>query len=118
MATATRYSEGDYMDFSSGVAIAAGTVVLLNGTAAGSIFGIADQDIPANVQGALAIRGNYKMAKLSSDNMAPGDTLYWDVSNQRCTTTASTHKKIGRCVSQDSGVNATTVVVALNSLYA
>lgn len=117
MATANRYSEGSYMDFTPGVAIAAGTVIVFNGNTAGSIFGIAERDIAANVQGAVAVAGQFTLPKLSTDNVAPGETLYWDAGNARCTVTASTHKKIGRAVST-AGSGITTVVVQLNSLYA
>lgn len=36
---------------------------------------------------------------LSSDTPAVGDILYWDAGNSRLTTTASSHKKAGTCMS-------------------
>ena len=47
---------------------------------------------------------------LSSDTPAVGDILYWDAGNSRLTTTASTHKKAGTCMS----ATLTVVTTATN----
>jgi len=50
---------------------------------------------------------------LSSDTPAVGDTLYWDAGNSRLTTTASTHKKAGICMSATLTVVSTAVLGSL-----
>lgn len=117
MATATRVSNGDYVDYTPGTATAAGAVIVLAGAIAGTFIGIAERDIAANVQGALAIRGAFRLPKLSTDACLIGETFYWDAANQRCTTTASTHKKIGRAM-ENRISGDTTVLISINDLYA
>ena len=52
--------------------------------------------------------GNYltecavKLPVLSSDSLTIGGTLYWDVTNDRLTTTAATHKKAGYLLPYDN----------------
>ena len=52
--------------------------------------------------------GNYltecavKLPVLSSDSLVIGSTLYWDVTNDRLTTTASSHKKAGYILPYDN----------------
>jgi hypothetical protein len=50
---------------------------------------------------------------LSSDTPGLGDTLYWDATNKRLTTTASSHKKAGTCMSATLTVVSTAVLGSL-----
>ena len=50
---------------------------------------------------------------LSSDTPAVGDILYWDAGNSRLTTTASTHKKVGTCMSATLTTVSTAVLGSL-----
>ena len=74
-----------------GSALAAGDVVVVGGR-----VGIVTGPVAANAAYSLAIAGVFSgLAKLSTDEVADGDILYWDAGNARCTTTSSTHKVIG-----------------------
>jgi len=65
--------------------------------------------------------GNYltecavKLPVLSSDSLTIGGTLYWDVTNGRLTTTASSHKKAGYLLPYDN-VSTTSETITTPSL--
>lgn len=112
MATATRVRGEDTLHYTPTSAVAAGDVVVHTGATAGSILGIAEHDIAANVEGSLAITGIFTVPKFADDAMEIGETVYWDAGNTRCTVTASTHKKLGNAV-EDKAATTTTVKVRL-----
>jgi predicted RecA/RadA family phage recombinase len=85
--------DGEFLDYTPGSAVAALAVVV----ATDRVF-VAPRAIAANEPGVLATRGVFKLPKLSTDTPTFGDTIYWDDTNDRCTTTASTHKVIGYAV--------------------
>jgi predicted RecA/RadA family phage recombinase len=93
MATTTYRQTGDLIDYTPGSNVSAGDIVV-----ASELVGQVPQDILANTKGSLRIEGIINAPKLSTDVVALGDVLYWDAGNTRCTTTASTHKIIGKAV--------------------
>lgn len=70
---ATYYSDGKTIDHTPSSAVAAGDVVVVNDR----LVGIATEDIAANVKGALAIKGCFKVAK-ESQAFIVGQDVYWD----------------------------------------
>lgn len=65
----------------------------------------------------LQVNGQFDMPCLSTDEPAVGALLYWDAGNNRCTTTASTHKSCGIAV-HAKAAGATRVTVDLNASVA
>jgi predicted RecA/RadA family phage recombinase len=106
MAIADKLAEGNYIDYTPGAAVSAGSVIVQ-----ADLVGVAEKDIAANTLGALAVRGVFNINKLSTDVVVAGAILYWDAGNSRATITASTHKVFGRAVA--AAGNGTTKVVAL-----
>ena len=98
---------GELIDYTPGADVSAGDIVVQ-----AELCGQAVTDIAANTKGALRIEGVITAPKLSTDVVAIGAVLYWDASNSRCTTTASTHNIIGKSVSV-AGSGATSVDVKL-----
>lgn len=65
--------------------------------------------------------GNYltecavKLPVLASDSLTIGGTLYWDVANDRLTTTASSHKKAGYLLPYDN-ISSTSETITTPTL--
>lgn len=99
MAYTVSFYHGDDVlaaDYTPGVAVAAGDVVVQ-----ASMVGIARHDIAANVKGALAINGGvWKCPKAtgSGDAIAAGTLMYWDAANEVVTATAGSNKQFGYAV--------------------
>lgn len=102
---------GDVLDYTNGggADISSGAPVLV-----GSRLGIALVNIPDGSTGSVRMRGVFTVAKLSTDVVAQGDLLYWDATNSRLTTTASTHKQAGYAAAA-AGAGVTTVAISLNA---
>ena len=102
---------GDVLDYTNGgsTEISSGAPVLV-----GSRLGIALVNIPAGGMGSVRMRGVFTVAKLSTDAVAQGDLLYWDATNARLTTTASTNKLAGYAAAA-AGAGVTTVAISLNA---
>jgi predicted RecA/RadA family phage recombinase len=86
-------------------AIEAGDVVVV-----GEDTRIAHKDIAANTLGALG--GGYGVYDApkeagSGEAISAGVRVYWDADNSVATTTASTHKKLGRTVQAASDADTT-----------
>lgn len=101
--------EGSVLDYTPGAAVASGAVVLF-----GARVGIAVTDIPANVTGALRVKGVVELAKKGTDNVAQGALLYWDATNSQLTTTASGNTLAGYAA-KAAGAGVTTVWLHLNA---
>ena len=108
MAIADFIAEGNDVAYTPGANVAQGAVVVQ-----ADLVGVAKRAIPANTLGALSVRGVFNIDKLSTDVVAAGAILYWDVANSRATITASTHKVFGRAVTA-AGNGATKVLAVLN----
>ena len=107
MSLTTYKQAGELIDYTPTVAKNAGDVVVQS-----ELCGQVVTDIEADAKGALRIEGVITAPKLSTDVVAIGNVLYWDATNSRCTTTASTHNIIGKAVSV-AGSGATSVDVKL-----
>jgi len=107
MLTKLRQSNGDLIDYTPSSAASAGDIVVL-----GDLVGQVPSDLAANEMGSLRIRGVINSPKLTSDNVTAGAKLYWDASNSRATTTASTHKQIGYAAAA-AGTSASVVDIVL-----
>lgn len=102
--------EGDVLDYvAGGTAVAGGAVVLI-----GKRVAIVLRDIAANSAGAASVTGVWQVAKLSTDNVAQGDLLYWDAANSRLTTTASGNTLAGFAANA-AGAGVTTVNIKINA---
>ena len=73
-------------DIPSGQAVTIGDIVVVT-------TGI----IKAGAQGEVLTEGVCRLSKLAGEAFGFGVKLYWDNTNKRLTTTASTHKAIGFC---------------------
>ena len=102
---------GDVLDYTNGgsTAISSGAPVLV-----GKRLGIALSDIPAGAFGSVRMRGVFTVAKLSTDNVAQGDLLYWDATNSRLTKT-STDNTLAGYAAAAAGASVTTVAISLNA---
>lgn len=105
----TRYmQDGAAIDYTPGSAVVAGDVVVQN-----ELVGIAKQDIAANALGALHLEGVFRVPKTggsAGETHAVGQNLYWDATNQVATTTASTHKLMGKCTRARAATDTDTDV--------
>ena len=81
------------------------------------LFGVVAYDAAQGEQAELHREGVYSLPKLSTDVVAGGDVLYWDVGNGRLTTTASTHKAVGvAAAAAGNGVANVALALVPNTL--
>lgn len=78
-----------------------------------ALFGIASGDAANGATLELQMEGVYDVTALSTDTAAVGDLLYWDNTNKRLTTTATSNLKVGVAVAAKTA-GATTVRILLN----
>lgn len=106
----TKYvMSGDVIDYPAGSAVASGAVVLF-----GVRIGVALAAIAAGASGALAVKGIFTIAKLSTDVVAIGALLYWDNGNSRLTTTSAGNTLAGYAT-KAAGNGVTTVEININA---
>jgi len=84
---------GDVVPFTAAADLAAGAIVV-----AGDLVGMNTHPVKSGEVGALQVEGVIEVNKLSTDNATVGVKLYWDATNARATTTASSHKLLGYAV--------------------
>jgi predicted RecA/RadA family phage recombinase len=103
-------ARGDTLEITAGADIASGAGVLV-----GSLFGVSTGAIANGAQGTINLTGVYDLPKVGSQAWTVGVAVFWDAGNSQCTTTASTHKRIGAAVAAvGSGAGETTGRVRLN----
>jgi predicted RecA/RadA family phage recombinase len=116
------YQAGDCVDYTPSTAKSAGDVIF---GASGSRAGVVVDDIAANEQGALRIRGNFAFRK-DSGTFAVAALIGWDsdgtgvdgvTGGAATSTAASIDFVLGRCIEAASG-GATEVKVGLNEFAA
>lgn len=78
-----------------------------------ALFGIASGDAASGATLELQLEGVYDVTALSTDTAAVGDLLYWDNTNKRLTTTATSNLKVGVAVAAKAS-GATTARILLN----
>lgn len=101
--------KGDTLTVTAPYALSSG-----DGCKVGVLFGIAAGDYESGAEAEIVTEGVFDITALSTDT-ASGSTLvsaYWDDTNKRVTTTASTHIKIGVIVAAKTS-GETTARVAL-----
>ena len=108
MPQATFVSDGDYIDYTPGGAVAAGDVVVQV-----DLVGVVLRPLAASEQGALAVDGIFDFAKSGGVAYTVGTILYWDDTNNVVTTTATGNKQIGKVV-RAAATTDTTVRVRLS----
>jgi len=116
MATATRKSDGQTINYTAATAVTAGDIVPL-----GDGLGVAVNDIAASAVGALQVTGVFALPKSASEAMATQlDNVYWDADNERVTlestdgaSVPTSHKLIGKTAAT-AAETATTVDVLLH----
>ena len=82
------------MQFTAAAALTPGEIITLPDGRAGVVAGLTS--IASGDPAAAHIDGEFQCAKLTSDDVAAGATIYWDQGNARATTTASTHVCLGK----------------------
>lgn len=112
MAQAAYVKEGAAIDYTPGADVAAGDVVVLS-----DLVGIAKREIKANTPGALAVTGEFDVAKASGGGVtfSAGDKVYWDDTNNLAVATdgAGANKLLGKATAAAADA-ATTVRVRLS----
>jgi len=97
---------GNTIDYTPGSAVAAGDVVVQ-----GELVGVANIDIPAGVQGALAVSGVFDFPKEAGGGVtfAFGALGYWDDTNDVAVATdgGGANKLIGKAVAVAADGDAT-----------
>lgn len=108
--SATKKSEGQRIDYTPSIAVAAGDVVVI-----GDIVAVATEPIAANALGAVDVEGvfTFPKATTSASAITAGAKLYWDASGDVATTTAGSNKTAGYAIA-DAGATAATVDVKLS----
>lgn len=91
--TAQYVQDDDYVDYTPGSDLAAGSVVVQ-----GDLIGVNVRPIPANTLGALAVEGVFDVPKAAgaSTGIASGTTVYWNAGAQQATTIATGNKLMGK----------------------
>lgn len=111
MAEANFYQDGDYIDWTPAVAVAAGDMIQLeDGRAA-----FANDAIAVGVKGQLQVKGVVNCAKTTSMVLLTGGRVYWDASASKCHFRKVNDRDyyVGR-VAVDAASADTTAYVTLN----
>ncbi|MDX8513537.1 DUF2190 family protein [Mesorhizobium captivum] len=77
-----------------------------DGVVAGSLFGVAQVDIPVGETGELALVGAFELPKVEAQAWTFGQRIYFDAATGLATSTASSNKLIG--VAIEAAANPTT----------
>lgn len=112
MPTATFIHDGDTLDYTPTVDVAAGDLVF-----AESILGVAKRDIPANTLGSLATRGVFEIAAEAPIGYDFGVPMYWNQSEQQVTfdNDGGTRPLVGYVATPSPAAASQTVRVLLRS---
>lgn len=76
----------------------------------GSILGVAVTSGAIGDVVAHKVEGVFTLPKLTADVVAQGAKLYWDNTNKRLTTTASTHAEAGVAFAAATGTDTTVQI--------
>ena len=98
---------GDNIDYTPGVDVPAGAVVVQ-----GELVGVTKRPIAANTLGSLAVEGVFDFPKATTAGSAigMGVNAYWNATAQQATTTASANKLIGKTVKAAADADVTVRV--------
>lgn len=87
-----------------------------DGVKLGNLFGIASGDAAIGDPLVIVTTGVFDMPKVSTDDLAVGDVIYWKAADSAVTSTASGNTKIGVAVSA-AGNPSGSVRVRLNGTF-
>lgn len=112
MPTATFIHDGDTLDYTPTVDVAAGDLVFVE-----SILGVAKHDIPANTLGSLAVRGVFEIAAEAPVSYDFGVPMYWNQSEAQVTfdDDGGTRPLVGYVATPSPAAATQTVRVLLRS---
>lgn len=83
-------ADGETMIITAGATLAAGAVHAMAGG-----IGVAVEDIANGAQGAVYVRGAFRLPKATGAAWTPGDILYWDTTPGELTKTATANGPAG-----------------------
>lgn len=111
---AFKFPAGTIQKFGAGAAKAPGEVEVI-GNRIGVVSGV--KPIAIGEDYTLQTLGVFEVTILGTDTPSEGDILYWDATNNRLTTTASSHKSAGlAAASKGSGI--TKILCDINASVA
>lgn len=104
--------QGDTLTLTAPYAVNSGDAVLV-----GKIFAVAVASVASGADGEFVAEGVFDLPALSTDTPAQGAVLYWDNTNKRLTTTATSNTRVGvATVAKANGVS--TVRIKLDETVA
>ncbi|MCK4164283.1 DUF2190 family protein [Ralstonia pseudosolanacearum] len=104
--------QGDTLTLTAPYAVNAGDAVLV-----GKIFDVAIASIAAGADGEFVTEGVFDLPALGTDTPAQGAVLYWDSTNKRLTTTATSNTRVGVATAAKAA-GGTTVRIKLDETVA
>jgi predicted RecA/RadA family phage recombinase len=104
---ATFIADGEFIDYTPATTVPAGGVVVQ-----GDLIGVARCELPANVPGALAVRGVFDFPKSAGGGTAipVGTTVYWNAGTSVATATSAGNKLLGKTVKAAADADTTVRV--------
>lgn len=107
----TFIQRGENITVSAPAAVTSGAGVLV-----GSLFGVANGDADNGGDVVLSTVGVYELPKKTADDLAVGETVYWDATNDEVTETITSNIKIGLAIAA-AGAGVTTAKIRLNGSF-
>lgn len=98
--------QGDHLDIVAGADLTSG-----QGLLTGQIFGVVQGDTLTGATAVLVRKGVFEMPKTSAQAWTVGARIYWDDTNEVCTTTASGNTLIGAAVEAAANPSDTGIVL-------
>lgn len=80
----------------------------------GTQIAVCETDLNSGEVGAMKVAGLFEIVKLTADVVTPGAKLYWDDTNKRLTTTASTNQLAGKATADASGTAPKVKILLIN----
>lgn len=82
--------DGDVLNLTAPYAVASGGGLLV-----GALFAVASGTLASGESGSCHTEGCWELSKNSAEAWTVGAKIYWDDTNKRCTTTATSNTLIG-----------------------
>jgi predicted RecA/RadA family phage recombinase len=102
---------GNNITVAAPAAVTSGAGVIL-----GDLFGVANGDAESGADVVLSTVGVFELPKTTADDIAAGDTVYWDDSESEVTLTSTDNTKVGVAIAA-AGAGTTTAKVRLNGSF-
>lgn len=97
--------KGDVVTFTATADVVSGQGLLIE-----RLFGVVNADAATDEEGELSVTGVYTLPKLEAQAWAFGQLIYWDATNARCTTVATSNTKIGHATAVAANPSTTGAV--------